>query len=162
MSVEMSVSTPVLRRYAQFVLDRLLVVGLSMAVFLVSLGLALLAIHFGGSTTLLYGAPVLMFPTMILSMAWVDVWVPYRRGGATPAMRWLGLRIVTEYGTQPRLRDYVVRCVLSVVDGLLFGLVGALLIAMTEKHQRAGDLAARTLVVRINEPTPDADPVEVS
>jgi uncharacterized RDD family membrane protein YckC len=86
---------------------------------------------------------------MIGGGLWVDVWLPYRNGGATPGMRWLRLRIVTVDGTPPRLRDYVVRWALLVVDGVLLGIVGAILIAVTDRHQRLGDVVARTLVVKV-------------
>ena len=63
-------------------------------------------------------------------------------------MRWLGLRITTLRGGEPSLRAYLVRWLLMAVDGLLLGLVGAVLIAVTPRNQRLGDMVAGTVVVR--------------
>ncbi|KOV83332.1 hypothetical protein ADL03_20835 [Nocardia sp. NRRL S-836] len=84
----------------------------------------------------------------LLGPLWVEIWYPHRHGGATPAMRWLGLRITTLAGGAPSLRDYFVRWLLMTVDGLLLGLVGAVLIAVTPRHQRLGDMVTGTVVVR--------------
>jgi uncharacterized RDD family membrane protein YckC len=70
------------------------------------------------------------------------------RDGRTPAMRLTGLRIVTTAGTRPRFGAYVVRWLLMVADGALFGLVGLIVIVATPRRQRIGDLVAGTLVVR--------------
>jgi len=74
--------------------------------------------------------------------------VPHRHGGATPAMRRLGLRIVRIDGGEPSLRDYLVRWLLFAVDGLFLCLVGVVLIAITPRNQRLGDIVTRTVVVR--------------
>jgi uncharacterized RDD family membrane protein YckC len=70
------------------------------------------------------------------------------RSGRTPAMRITGLRIVTTAGTRPRFRAYVIRWLLMVADGALFGLVGLVVILATPRRQRVGDIVAGTLVVR--------------
>jgi uncharacterized RDD family membrane protein YckC len=41
-----------------------------------------------------------------------------------------------------------IRWVLLIVDSLVSGLVGLLAMFATERHQRVGDLVARTIVVR--------------
>ena len=84
----------------------------------------------------------------------VDVWVPNHTGGRTPAMRLLGLRIVTEWGGTPTLGAYTVRWLLQVVDGFAFGLAGLLVMLLSRRHQRTGDLVARTLVVRVTADAP--------
>lgn len=154
MSVDTGVSTgvrtPVLRRVAQAVLDRLLILGLSLTVVALLVALALLAIRLGAPVWVVRIPPFVVIPAMVLGYVWTDLWMPHRRGGATPAMRLLGLRIVREYdGGQPALRDLVIRLLLTSVDGLFFGLLGVLLIAVTERHQRVGDLVAHTLVIRV-------------
>lgn len=70
------------------------------------------------------------------------------RSGRTPAMRLTGLRIVTTAGTSPRFGAYVIRWLLMVADGALFGLVGLVVILATRRRQRIGDIVAGTLVVR--------------
>jgi uncharacterized RDD family membrane protein YckC len=80
----------------------------------------------------------------------IHVWVPLRRGGVTPGMLVVGLRIETTQGGAPGVRDYLVRWFLFTVDGLLLGLVAVVSIAATERRQRVGDLIARTVVVRVS------------
>ncbi|MBB4908823.1 RDD family protein [Actinophytocola algeriensis] len=80
----------------------------------------------------------------------IHVWVPLRRGGVTPGMLVVGLRIETTRGGAPGVRDYLVRWFLFTVDGLLLGLVAVVSIAVTGRRQRVGDLLARTVVVRVS------------
>lgn len=70
------------------------------------------------------------------------------RDGRTPAMRLMGLRIVTTAGTRPRFTAYVIRWLLMVADGALFGVVGLVVVLTTRRRQRIGDIVAGTLVVR--------------
>ncbi|SDF73853.1 RDD family protein [Lentzea fradiae] len=139
----------VLRRYSQHVIELVLLVAVSLLSlvpgFFLAAGLVRLGVpseHFA----LLAVLPMAVVP--LLAVAWAEIWYPYRHGGSTPAMRWLGIRITTLRGGEPSLRDYFVRWLLMVVDGLLFGLVGAVLIAVTPRNQRFGDIVTGTVVVR--------------
>ena len=64
-------------------------------------------------------------------------------------MRWLGLRIVRTDSGQLALRDYLLRTLLLVVDGFLWGLVGLALMLISRRHQRLGDLVVNAVVVRV-------------
>jgi uncharacterized RDD family membrane protein YckC len=138
------------RRLLQAVVDRALI-G---AVFVV----LLIAAFVGGRMMFRHGQPLwlaevpagLAVLALIGMSAWIEVWWPARRGGATPGMRLLDLRIVTTAGGEPSPAAYAARWLLNVVDGALFGLVGVVLIIVTPRHQRLGDLAAGTLVVRLS------------
>jgi uncharacterized RDD family membrane protein YckC len=142
------VSGVVLRRYAQFAVDRLVASVPAFALLLFGLHFALRVPRDDGRLWLVY-AMLAVFVLALLAANWfVEVWVPHRWLGGTPGMRWLGLRVVTEHGEAPALRSYTIRWLMVVVDGYFFGLVGALAIAFSPKHQRFGDMVARTLVVR--------------
>jgi uncharacterized RDD family membrane protein YckC len=142
------VSGVVLRRYAQFVVDRLIVSVPAFAVLLVGLHFVLRMSRGEGRLWLVY-AMLAVFILALLGGNWfIEVWVPHRWLGGTPGMRWLGLRVVTEHGEAPPLRSYLLRWLMVIVDGYFFGVVGALAIAFSAKHQRFGDMVARTLVVR--------------
>ncbi|HEX3791759.1 MAG TPA: RDD family protein [Pseudonocardiaceae bacterium] len=140
------------RRCLQFVLDRLIVVVpvlilLVIAVLLISrlpLG-SLGELEAVGITV----ASVLLVLTVLATWV-VDTWWPYRHDGQTPAMKWLGLRLVNTDGTAPSLRAYVVRTLMLVVDGFLWGLLGLVVMLVSEQHQRVGDMVAGTLVVRVS------------
>ncbi|MFC0435168.1 RDD family protein [Kutzneria buriramensis] len=132
------------RRCVQWLLDRL-IVGVPAFLLLVGLVLAVL-----DDRSLWFLPPIVFLVALLIGGLAVDVWVPYRTGGRTPAMRLLGLRIVTEWGSVPSLGTYALRWLLQVVDGFAFGLTGLIVMVVSSRHQRVGDLVARTLVVRIS------------
>lgn len=142
--------TVVVRRYLQYIIDEALAVVFATLVFLACFGFALLAAEFGARGKVLLVIPFLMWVVTLFGVTlWFGIWYPHGMGGATPAMRWLGLRIVTMDGGRPSLRDYFLRWLLMIVDGLFFGLLGAVLIAVTRRNQRLGDMVTGTLVVRV-------------
>jgi uncharacterized RDD family membrane protein YckC len=137
----------ILRRYAQFLLDRLITFVPALAVLLVGLHVALRTPRDGRPTIAYVTAAA--FVLVILAGNWfIEVWVPHRWLNGTPGMRVFGLRVVTEHGETPTLRSYLIRWLMVIVDGYFFGLVGALAIAFSTRNQRFGDMVARTLVVR--------------
>ncbi|WP_185792271.1 RDD family protein [Actinoallomurus bryophytorum] len=138
----------ILRRYAHCVIDRLLLVVALLIFLVLSLIVVALVPRGTGRTVTAYGIAGLVLALLIAGSWAMEVWIPHRWLGGTPGMRWVGLRVVTEHGETPALRAYMIRWLMMVVDGYLFGLVGALAIAFTPRHQRFGDMVARTLVVR--------------
>jgi uncharacterized RDD family membrane protein YckC len=142
------VSGVILRRYVQFGVDRLIATVPALLVLVLGLHFALRGPR-GDGRTVLVDAVLVLFLLVLLAGNWfIEVWVPHRWLGGTPGMRCLGLRVVTEHGETPELRRYTIRWLMMVVDGYLFGLVGALAIAFSSRNQRFGDMVARTLVVR--------------
>ena len=76
-------------------------------------------------------------------------WVAQAVWGRTLGMRAFGLRVVTTAGRRPGTGAALVRTLLLAVDWLPACFVlGAVLIWVTPRRQRLGDLAARTVVVR--------------
>ena len=157
----------VLRRYAQFAIEQaIMVIVCIVLLFLILFGTAVAKRHTDDANALRVVRWALAVALIVVLTAldwWFTVWLPHRGRGATPGMRLLGLRIVTEGGETPTLRAYTIRWLLMVVDGALYGLVGAVVMAVSRRHQRVGDMVARTLVVRRDaEPDPlradDADP----
>lgn len=71
------------------------------------------------------------------------------RFGRTVGKATVGIVVVTEGGDRPTLAAATVRTALRLVDWLPVGyLLGLAAIALTERDQRLGDLAAGTVVVR--------------
>lgn len=88
-----------------------------------------------------------------------NVVLHWRGDGRTPGKRALGIRVLSADGQPASPFQIVLRGVIGVVDLLPLPLsIGLIAIAATEKHQRLGDLAAGTLVVR--EPRPAGQPLE--
>jgi uncharacterized RDD family membrane protein YckC len=142
----------VLRRTSQHALDFSMAVG---AGFLVGLSAGLVAtqlVKWGlvPPLAILWTPAITFIAVTLVSDVLIQVWVPLRRGGVTPGMVVMGLRVETLRGGEPGLRDYLVRWFLFTVDGLLLGLVAVVSIAVTRRRQRVGDLVARTVVVRVS------------
>lgn len=135
------------RRAAQFALD----LALTTLLCLVPLSVVLVLPRNPDGTLgrLLLSVPVLglaMVVCVLLSW-WYWSWLPLRRGGRTPAMGWLGLRVVRMDGGPASGSALTLRWMLLLVDGMLLGLVGGVAILLTDRGQRLGDVVASTLVV---------------
>jgi uncharacterized RDD family membrane protein YckC len=129
-------------RVGQYLLDGVLVLVPLLGLLF---GLGVLA---SGSSDLGTAAGLLVF-LVAFGLSWgVHAWWPSTHGGQTPAMGWLSLRIVTAQGGVPGIGALSVRWLLLAVDGSFLGLVGFIIMMSTARHQRLGDLAAGTYVVR--------------
>lgn len=74
-------------------------------------------------------------------------------GGRTPAKRWSGLRVVKAGGQPVGLGASAARTLLRIIDQwATLGLLGMLLISVTGRNQRLGDLAGGTIVLRERRP----------
>ena len=62
----------------------------------------------------------------------------------------LGIKVVKLDGTQPGLGSYFVRSIMRVIDiQISNGVVALISIAVTDKSQRLGDMAAGTTVIKL-------------
>ena len=59
----------------------------------------------------------------------------------------MGLRVVKEDGGKLDWGASIIRNILRIIDGFAFYLVGAIVVWVSKKKQRLGDMAAHTLVV---------------
>lgn len=60
----------------------------------------------------------------------------------------MNIRVVKTDGSTPSISSYLLRWLLFIVDGPLTGGLGLLCILLTKNHQRLGDLAAGTMVIK--------------
>jgi uncharacterized RDD family membrane protein YckC len=67
--------------------------------------------------------------------------------GPTIGKRIMNIRVISESGSPITMGESAVRNILRIVDMLFVGLVGLILIIFTQKKQRVGDMAARTVVI---------------
>ena len=70
------------------------------------------------------------------------------KSGATLGKRAMGLKVVKEGGEPIDWQASIVRNVLRIIDGFFFYLVGAIVVWVSKKRQRLGDMAAHTIVVK--------------
>jgi hypothetical protein len=68
--------------------------------------------------------------------------------GATLGKVVAGVRVQTAEGQRVGVRAAVIRNALRILDAIGVYLIGALVILVTRRHQRLGDLVARSVVVR--------------
>lgn len=70
--------------------------------------------------------------------------------GQTPGKIILKIRVTNTDGSTPSFISYFLRWLLFPIDMIPYGGLGALLIVFSKNHQRLGDLAAGTTVVKLN------------
>lgn len=69
--------------------------------------------------------------------------------GRTVGKRIAGIVVVSSDGSRITMRQAAIRNLLRLVDGVLSYAVGLVVMLITDRNQRVGDLAARTVVVRV-------------
>lgn len=77
-----------------------------------------------------------------------DVLFETLASGRTPGKRWTGLRVVRLDGGPVTFTTSAVRNLVRLIDGLFGYAVGVVVILVSARNQRLGDLAAGTVVVR--------------
>lgn len=70
--------------------------------------------------------------------------------GQTPGKRLMNIKVVMVDGTTPTMGAYLLRWLLYTVDVAFTGGLGVVFVLLTRNNQRIGDLAAGTMVVRVN------------
>lgn len=72
--------------------------------------------------------------------------------GQSPGKRALHIKVVSENGERASVTQYFLRWILRFIDfTILSGLVALIVAASNKKHQRVGDLVAKTLVILTKE-----------
>ena len=134
-------------RIGQFVVDFLLFCAACLAIWLATglLSLGATALLDDAAAPVAVGLVVVTYAAYLAAGWGIFAWWPSRHQGRTPAMGWMNLRVVTDRGAVPTLGALSLRWLLYLVD---FSLIGVIVMCATQRHQRVGDLAARTLVVR--------------
>ncbi|WP_197285837.1 RDD family protein [Nocardiopsis sp. NRRL B-16309] len=142
------------RRAAQYIIDTV-VTGIAVAI-VISLAFAVfvpLGIAPGQDGALAPWAAVLantVFAVLAIAL-FLAYWalVPAMSvKGQTPGMMLMGIRIIRGDGSPVSGARHLVRVLMFIVDGLLYGLVGLVVILASDRNQRVGDMVADTLVVR--------------
>src|SRR5690606_12148888 len=74
-------------------------------------------------------------------------------GGQSIGKKSMGIKVVKMNGHNPTVGDCLLRWCLRIVDiGASLGALAAILVSSSEKGQRLGDMAANTVVIRLNPP----------
>ena len=91
----------------------------------------------------------ILFFILCLPIIFYNVTFEVLMNGQTPGKYLTKIRVTNVDGSTPNFVSYFLRWVLLPVDLLPYGGIGALFILFTKNHQRLGDLAAGTTVVRL-------------
>lgn len=86
---------------------------------------------------------------VISAVIWL-VYFPYFESttGQTLGKKLMGIKVVKEDGKKLTMPDAIIRTVLRIIDGLGAYVLGLIVILISQKKQRIGDMAARTIVVK--------------
>ncbi|MFZ2957497.1 MAG: RDD family protein [Candidatus Ozemobacteraceae bacterium] len=80
--------------------------------------------------------------------------------GRSPGKKYVGIRVVRLDGQAIDFFPSLIRNILRLIDFLPIGfLLGLVTMLMNNRHQRLGDLLARTMVIREPSRPPDKDPI---
>ena len=136
-------------RVGQYILDGLLSAVPTFVLLFIVAGIAGASADPNAALTIVGIGYVFVFIVGLASAFVVHAYWPSTHQGQTPAMGWLNLRIVREEdGGVPTLGQCVIRWLLLIVDGLFAGILGLIVMSTSARHQRVGDMVAKTLVVR--------------
>lgn len=70
--------------------------------------------------------------------------------GQSIGKRVMNMRVVKKDGSRPGVGAYILRWLLMIIDGPLMSGFGLLIMLMNKNNQRLGDLAAGTIVIKLN------------
>jgi len=101
--------------------------------------------NFDGNT-----AAILIFGLLLLPVLCYHVVYETLMNGQTPGKFILKIRVTNIDGSAPNFLSYFLRWILLPIDWLPNGGIGAFLIIFSKNHQRLGDMAAGTTVIKIN------------
>ncbi|RKD87913.1 RDD family protein [Mangrovibacterium diazotrophicum] len=127
--------------------ERILATLLDVAVFSVYLMIGGIIAQFGFSSNtfwIIYGLPI-YFYSLIMELAF---------NGQSLGKMVMKIKVVHQEGRQVPFSSYLLRWLLRIIDIYSFaGVVGICSILFSKHGQRLGDLAAKTLVVRLDSST---------
>ena len=87
---------------------------------------------------------LLFVPIIFYSLLWELL-----NHGQTPGKLLIKLRVVKTDGSSPSLGALVMRWLLWIADGPTLGFLGIFVMLVTRNHQRFGDMAAGTMVIKL-------------
>jgi uncharacterized RDD family membrane protein YckC len=135
-------------RIVAIILDHL-ILGIIAAIITLPLGVgaALFSLH-DGPAGLMRGA--IIAPLGALNFLLWLLYFTYFEGtsGQTLGKRIMSIKVVKESGEQLKPIDAFIRTILRIIDGFAFYLLGFIIILVSEKKQRLGDMAVGSIVVK--------------
>ena len=132
----------VVRRMFAFILDYIFISAYLITLFFIFFNL--LNISPQGHTVLFVFFCILILPVLCYHVVFETLMI-----GQTPGKVIAKIRVTNLDGSTPNFVSYFLRWILFIIDMIPYGGLGALLIIFSKNHQRLGDMAAGTTVVKI-------------
>jgi len=136
-------------RIVAILLDHL-ILGIIAAIIVLPLGLgaALFSLPAVGSAGLMRGE--VLAPLGALNfLLWLLYFTYFESSsGQTLGKRIMGIKVVKESGEQLTPIDAFIRTILRLIDGFALYLIGFILVLVSAKKQRLGDMAVGSIVVK--------------
>ena len=130
----------VLQRIAAWIIDLIILFFVAIFVmgfsFVSSLFMMNVGFIVGGILSMIL---IVFVYTIALETAW---------NGQTVGKKIVKIRVVKENGKSITFTEALIRNIFRIIDNQFVGLVGLILILVTEKKQRIGDLIAKTVVIQ--------------
>ncbi|RBQ07002.1 RDD family protein [Pedobacter miscanthi] len=123
---------------------------IDLAIFLVIAIITLVIMGAVSAATSGTGAMVVLF-IFIAIFAFYDLICEITMDGQTLGKKVLKIKVISIDGTQPTFGQYIFRWLFRVIDfGFPFGwgVVALVSVVVTEKHQRVGDILAKTTLIK--------------
>jgi len=121
-------------------------------IFMMAYILAICYLYFGLLDIKLFAGdtmPTVIFFLLYIPIVFYHITFETLMNGQTPGKLITKIRVTNVDGSTSNFVSYFLRWVLLPIDMLPYGGVGALFILFTKNHQRLGDLAAGTTVVKL-------------
>ena len=136
-------------RIAAIIIDSIIIL-IVLGIIAIPLGIS--AMLFSGMGGLTNFAPNFAFIgtfTVLNFVLWI-LYFTYFEGssGQTLGKKALGIKVVKETGKKLTYGDSFVRTILRIIDSIGFYILGLIVILVSQKKQRIGDLAVHTIVVK--------------
>ena len=128
-------------RIAATIIDTIILVIISAILMIPVYGAAILGRGFG----LIFSYATLL--PMLVFLAYYVFFEAYKNG-QTPGKMAVKIKVVKVSGEPIDIGEALIRNILRIIDGLIFYLIGFIILSMSDKKQRLGDMAAGTIVVK--------------
>lgn len=128
------------------VLARLIDLAGFLIIYIISIILFGVSFSVGSKTT--FYVVIIAFLVIFI---FYDLVCELTMNGQSVGKKIMKIRVISLTGTQPTLSQYLLRWLFRIVDVSIifgFGVVAVLAVAFTEKHQRVGDMVAKTIVIK--------------
>lgn len=129
--------------------DRIIALVIDLAIITLYAVVIFIIIQDASKDTQTVVTNLLYLPVLLLYNLFCEIFF----GGQSIGKKSMGIKVIKMNGHNPTVGDCLLRWCLRIVDiGASLGALAAILVSSSDKGQRLGDMAANTIVIRLNPP----------